>query len=237
MTLPVYYYHRVGPFRDGAPRKMNASPEAFREHMSVLARKAHPMAIGDLVACAREGRPLPRGAVAVTFDDGYRDLMEFALPVLQEFKIPASFFIVTSGIGGVDSWVRLPSMPNEPIMSWDDLKRLRDAGMTIGSHSATHARLDGLSGEALRRQVADSRAVLEKGLGIRVAHFAYPHGRFSPEAESAVREAGYEAGWATRKGRPPAAGDLTAIRRVPVSGYIRGGRFQLELLLMRFGFR
>lgn len=237
MTLPVYYYHRVGPFRDGAPRKMNVSPEAFREHMSVLARRAHPVAISELVACARDGRPFPRGAVAVTFDDGYKDLMEFALPVLQEFRIPAAFFIVSGGIGATDAWNKVEGVPNEPILSWDDLKRLRDAGMTIGSHSATHARLDGLQGEALREEIEGSRRDLQSGLGIQILHFAYPQGRYSPEAEKLVADAGYAAGWATRKGRPLARGDVTAIRRAPVSGVIRGGRFRWELFLMRVGLR
>ena len=237
MTLPVYYYHRVGPFRDGAPLKMNVSPDAFREHMSVLARRAHPVSLDALVACARDRRSFPRGAVAVTFDDGYKDLMEFALPVLREFKIPAAFFIVSRGIGGIDSWVSIDRLPNEPVMSWDDVKRLRDEGMTIGSHSATHGPLDGPDPENLKSEIEGSRHELQAGLGIPIRHFAYPQGRFTPRAEKAVEEAGYSAGWATRKGRPLKSGDATAIRRVPVSAYIRGGRFRWELLLMRLGLR
>lgn len=237
MTLPVYYYHRVGPFRDGAPLKMNVAPDVFREHMSVLARRANPVSISDLVACAHDRRPFPRGAVAVTFDDGYKDLLEHALPVLKEFKIPAAFFIVTGGIGGMDAWNRIDGIPNEPIFSWDDLKRLRDEGMTIGSHSATHARLDGLHGDALREEIEGSRRDLQSQLGIQIRHFAYPQGRYSPEAEKLVADAGYVSGWATRKGRPLAPGDVTAIKRAPVSSYIRGGRFRWELFLMRMGIR
>ncbi|HTF58030.1 MAG TPA: polysaccharide deacetylase family protein [Planctomycetota bacterium] len=237
MTLPVYYYHRVGPFRDGAPPKLNVDPAAFREHMSVLAHRANAVSIVELVACAREGRPIPRGAVAVTFDDGYRDLMEFALPVLKEFRIPAAFFMVTGGIGATDAWNKIEGVPNEPIMSWDDLKRLRDEGMTIGSHSATHEVLDGLPESRLREEVEGSRRLLQERLGVPVRHFAYPQGRFSPAAEAAVKAGGYDAGWATRKGRPLAPGDVTAIRRAPVSSFIRGGRFRWELLLMKMGIR
>ncbi len=237
MSLPVYYYHRVGPFRAGAPPKMNVAPDAFREHMSVLARKANPVSISDLIVCAHDRRPFPRGAVAVTFDDGYKDLLEHALPVLKEFHIPAAFFIVSGGVGGTDSWNTIEGVPREPILSWDDLKRLRDEGMTIGSHSATHARLDELSGEVLKEEIAGSRRELQAQLGIEIRHFAYPQGRYSAEAEKAVAEAGYVAGWATRKGRPLAPGDVTAIRRAPVSGFIRGGRFRWELLLMRLGIR
>jgi len=237
MTLPVYYYHRVGPFRDGASLRMNVAPEAFREHMSVLARRAHPVTLDVLVECARDGKPFPRGAVSVTFDDGYRDLMGFALPVLRELRIPATFFIVTGGIGATDAWNRIEGLPNEPIMSWDDLKRLRDAGMTIGSHSASHAPFDGLDESRLKEEISGSKLALERRLGMAVRHFAYPQGRFTPEAERLVRSSGYDAGWATRKGRPLGPGDVTAIRRVPVSAYIRGGRFRWELFLMRLGLR
>ena len=237
MTLPVYYYHRVGPFRDGAPRKMNVTPEAFREHMAVLARRANPVSLNDLIACAHDGRSYPSGAVAVTFDDGYKDLMEHALPVLREFKIPAAFFVVTGGLGGTDAWNDIAGVPREPVMDWDDLKKLRDEGMTIGSHSATHARLDALGGDALRAEVDAPRRELQAKLGIQIRHFAYPQGRYSGEAEKAVLDAGYAAGWATRKGRPLSSVDHTAIRRVPVSGFIRGGRFRWELFLMRLGIR
>jgi peptidoglycan/xylan/chitin deacetylase (PgdA/CDA1 family) len=144
---------------------------------------------------------------------------------------------VSGGVGGVDSWVKIDKLPNEPVMGWDDLKKLRDAGMEIGSHSATHARLDEASGDALRSEVEGSKATLESKLGTTISHFAYPQGRFSGEAEAAVKAAGYAAGWATRKGRRLASGDLTAIGRVPVSSYIRGGRFRWELFLMRLGLR
>ncbi|HZL71399.1 MAG TPA: hypothetical protein VFC86_02980 [Planctomycetota bacterium] len=86
MTLPVYYYHRVGPFRDGAPLKMNVSPDAFGEHMSVLARRANPVALDTLVECAREGKPFPGGAVAVTFDD----FLKIPEPKKEEHKKPAA---------------------------------------------------------------------------------------------------------------------------------------------------
>jgi len=231
VTLPVYYYHRVGPFRPGAPRKLNVDPAAFREHLAVLSKKAKPVSLDALVDAKA-----PRGAVAVTFDDGYRDLLEHALPALKEFRIPAAVFVVTDGAGKTDAWNEVPGVPPEPLLSWDDLKRLRDAGWTIGSHSRTHAAMDRLDAAGLKRETEESRAEIERRLGIRVRHFAYPQGRFTAEAEAAVAAAGYDAGWATRKGRPLSEG-RTAIRRVPVSGYIRGTRFAWELRLMRLGIR
>lgn len=236
MKVPVFYYHRVGPFADGAPRKLNVSPEAFREHMSVLARRARVLSLNEIADAVRSGRALPRNAAAVTFDDGYRDVMIHALPILKEFRIPATFFVVTDGVGGTDSW-NDGIVPLQPLLGWRDLARLRDEGMSIGSHSCSHAILDALDEGRLRREIFESRHVLEERLRIPIRHFAYPQGRFSPTAEQFVREAGYDAGWATRRGRSPAAGNLTAIRRAPVSAFIRGRRFAFELWLMKWGLR
>src|SRR3990172_5351239 len=127
MRLPVYYCHRVGPFRPGAPRKLNVEPAAFREHMAALARRANPVPLDTLV----DVRPVPRGAVAVTFDDGYRDLLEHALPVLKEYRIPATVFVVTDGVGKTDAWNEVPGVPPEPLLGWNDLQRLRDEGVAI----------------------------------------------------------------------------------------------------------
>lgn len=229
MTPPVYYYHRVGPFRSGAPLKLNVDPAAFREHMGVIARHAKPVTLDALLEGAASG------AAAVTFDDGYRDLLDHALPVLRELRIPATFFIVSGGVGATDSWNEVPGVPNEPLLSWDDLKRILDEGHAIGSHSATHARMDGIDGEALRREAAGSKEELERRLGIRIRHFAYPQGRFSAAAEKAVAEAGYAAGWATRKGRPLTPEDRLAVRRIPVSARIRGRRFRWEMFLRSWG--
>ena len=232
MTAAVFYYHRVGPFRAGAPRKMNVEPASFRAHMKALAGASNPVSLDALV----DG-PIPRGAVAVTFDDGYRDLLDHALPTLRELKIPATFFIVAGGVGSTDTWNEIPGVPREPTLAWDELARIRDAGLSIGSHSMTHPRLDGVSADELRREVGESKRVIEAKLGIRVRHFAYPQGRHSPEAERAVQAAGYDAGWATKKGRILTDEDRFAARRIPVSGHISGLRFRWEHFLRRIGVR
>ncbi|MBI4564014.1 MAG: polysaccharide deacetylase family protein [Planctomycetes bacterium] len=237
MNVPVFYYHRIGPFREGAPRRLNAAPEAFREHMQVLARRARPASLDTLVDWVRSGRPIPRGTAAVTFDDGYRHVLEYALPTLKEFGIPATFFIVTGGVGADDSWNDGSRVPRERILSWDELARIVAEGHAIGSHTCSHAVLEGMAEDRLRREIFESKKILEERLGIPVRHFAYPQGRFSLEAERLVREAGYAAGWATRKGKPLSNDDLTAVRRVPVSSWIRGPRFRWELFLMKWGLR
>jgi len=217
-VTPVLYYHRVGPFRPGAPRKMNVSPEAFRAQMLLLRR--HRVEVLTLDQVLEGGR-----GVALTFDDGYRDCLEHALPILQSLGFPATFFIVAGRVGGMDDWMRGTRQPPERLMDWDDLRRLVDAGMAVGSHSLTH-------GTLTPEEVSGSRRLLEDRLGIRVEHFAYPRGECPPEAQSWVRSAGYRAGWATRSGD---ARPFTR-RRLPVSGSSGLAAFAGRLLKARMGY-
>lgn len=211
----VLYYHRVGPFRDGAPRKMTVTPENFRAQMR-LVEKAGALSLDDAAA----GKP----GVCVTFDDGFRDCLEFALPELRARRLPAAFFIVAGLVGKTDEWMRVTAHPAEALMAWDDLKRLRDEGFTIGSHSMTHTALT-------RAEVVDSRRVLQDALGLPIPHFAYPRGEHTPEAVEWVREAGYSTAWATKSG-PDAP---YTRRRLPVSASLSPFGFRLKLFKARFG--
>lgn len=197
---------------------MNVSPEAFRAQMHLLRRHRVRVLTLDQVLAGLPG-------VALTFDDGYRDCLEHALPVLRDLGFPAAFFIVAGHVGGTDAWMRGTPLPPERLMGWDDLRGLAAAGMTIGSHSLTH-------GALTREEVRESRRLLEGRLGVRVEHFAYPRGECPAGAEEWVREAGYRAGWATRSG---GAGPFRR-RRLPVSGSSGLAAFAGRLIKARLGY-
>jgi peptidoglycan/xylan/chitin deacetylase (PgdA/CDA1 family) len=218
LMTPVLYYHRVGPFRAGAPQKMTVTPENFKSQMHFLRRNKIDVLTLDEVLAGSPG-------VALTFDDGFKDCMEFALPTLEALHFPATFFIVAGAVGGTDAWMRVTPMPEERIMDWDDLQRLLEARMTIGSHSMTHTTLTEV-------EVGESRRVLEGRLGIKVDHFAYPRGERPPGADGWVKAAGYKAAWATKSGDD---GAFTR-RRLPISANASLADFGARLLKARLGY-
>ncbi len=165
-----------------------------------------------------------RGA-AITFDDGFKDCMEYAVPLLRALRFPAAFFVVAGCVGGTNAWMRGTGAPEEPLMGWDDLRRLVDEGFAIGSHSLTH-------GTLTREEVVESRLLLEERLGIKVRHFAYPRGEVTAEWAAWVREAGYSAGWATRSGND----EPYTRRRLPVSGSAGLAAFAGRILKARLGY-
>lgn len=219
--IPVLYYHRVGPFAAGAERKMNVEPGRFQAQMEHLANRCHPVTLDAVL----DGAP-PR-AIAVTFDDGYRDLMEHALPVLRDLRIAATFFIVAGAVGGKDRWYR----GEQDIMTWDDLETLKSAGMEIGSHAMTHGRLDQMSEAEARRELVESKRLLEERLGGPVRHLAYPQGGRNDLVKRLAAEAGYRAAWATKSGE----GGPYAMKRLRVASDEGMLRFRFKLLKARWG--
>lgn len=157
----------------------------------------------DGVAIAPLARLLERPAdqrprVALTFDDGLKTVRSAALPLLRARALPFTLFVVTDFVGRDNGWpTQRRGIARLPLLDWDELKELRDAGVEIGSHSATHARLHGLSEAEWSRELADSRKRLEDRLGVAASSFAYPDGVHDDEAVRRVA-ACYERAVTTR---------------------------------------
>ena len=172
MTSMVLAYHAL----DESGSVVSTSREKFRQQMQSLADAAIPVVGLDQVV------HFP-GAVAITFDDGYVSVLEHGIPVLAKHGFPSTTFVVTAQCGKGNDWdQRGRAIPKLPVMSWTQLRELLLAGMTLGSHSHTHPRLNASNA---REELQRSKQELEDHLGIRASLFCYPYG----EADTAVREA------------------------------------------------
>ncbi|RIL08042.1 MAG: hypothetical protein DCC71_00900 [Proteobacteria bacterium] len=203
-------YHRFGDL----PRDPWCVPQRdFDAQMRSLARAGRLVSLDDVLAFAAGRRALAPDAVLVTIDDGYRSVLDVALPVLREHGVPAVFFVSAGCIGsGVG-----PDAP-EPFLAWDELARVRDAGVEIGSHAFDHVSLGRLSLGDARAQAERSRALLAERLGAPPRAFAYPFGTradFNEATERMLTEVGYEVVFNALHGaiRPgAAAGSLPRVK-------------------------
>lgn len=130
-------------------------------------------------------------AVALTFDDGFRNFAERAWPRLRDAGLPVTVFVVSQHAGGDNRWGGAddPGIPTLPLLGWDELGRLAAEGLSLGSHSRTHRPLPSLSPQELADELAGSRAEIEARTGRRPATFAYPFGDVdAPSAAAAARE-------------------------------------------------
>jgi peptidoglycan/xylan/chitin deacetylase (PgdA/CDA1 family) len=190
--MAILLFHRV---TDAVPEDgLTISTARFRALCGMLRRRFRVVPLAEVFCAVRAGRDMPPRTVAVTFDDCYRDNL-IAARVLAEHGLPAAFFVPTGFVGTdrIFPWDRgLPPMPN---LTWDDLREMAALGHDIGSHTVTHPNLGVAPYEEARREIFESKEVLEQRLGQRVRWFAYPFGgrnHLRPEAAALVEEAGYE---------------------------------------------
>src|SRR5262249_13389250 len=142
-----------------------------------------------------EPASLPERSALVTFDDGYRSLLEHGLPTLRAFDCPGALFVPTAYLGGTNAFDR-DEEPEEAICSVEDLRRLRRQGLSIQSHGVMHRGFSDLGPAEQEHEVSRSKQVLEEAVGEPVELFSFPYGDGGKDAEqvtSLLRRAGYRA--------------------------------------------
>jgi peptidoglycan/xylan/chitin deacetylase (PgdA/CDA1 family) len=152
--------------------------------------------------------------VGLTFDDGYCDFLDVAVPILQRHRCTATVFALPGRLGGMNSWDE--SGDRKRLMTADGLKMAAAAGMEVASHGMLHARLSALDDDALENEVRGSKEKLEGVLGSPIAGFAYPFGDFNGRIERSVVDAGYDYACAVRSRPSASVGSIHSIQRVGV---------------------
>ena len=185
-SLPILAYPRIYP--DGL------NTDIFEQQLQYLKDCGYYNASWeDWQSAKRDKIPLPGKAVLLTFDGGYLDFFNYAFPLLKRFDFTATVFLVAESIGKTNSWEKADSEEVQ-LMGWPEIWQLRDAGIEIGSTSATYQPLTNLSPTEIVREGAKSRAILERGLGKSVKCFAYPYGSVDKIVEHLVGAIGYNYG-------------------------------------------
>ncbi len=163
------------------------SPEAFHAQLNWLTLEfaCVPLAEVQEIVDGKTTR-MRRPSVAITFDDGYQDWLQYAMPALRSRNIPATFFITTRFTIVTSD----PQTGLEPLRS-EDVNLLAAAGFEVGSHSHTHRDLSSCSREDLREECQTSRSILQQVSGQLVTRLSYPKGRYDKRHEDVVRDAGY----------------------------------------------
>lgn len=210
--LTVLAYHLVGA---GSDSPVDLPPERFRRQMEELAEGGRVVDL-DEAARALERGDLPGDAVALTFDDAYRNFYDKALPILRELALPATLFVPIQFVDGAGPGP-IEAARDLPACTWEQLGELAAGSeVRIGSHGWTHRDLRRLGPDELARELADSRRTLEERAGARVGGFCYPRALWNRRLERHVAAA---YAWAVigggRKNRPRAQ-PLHRLHRVPI---------------------
>jgi peptidoglycan/xylan/chitin deacetylase (PgdA/CDA1 family) len=193
----VLMYHSISrPEIDHDP--LCTSPERFEAQMLYLKRhNMRGVSMRELHLALSAGKTT--GLVGVTFDDGYEDFLDVAIPILEKFNFSATVFVVAGMLGEENTWEHGGRpRPRLKLFGKDGVREVSERGMEIGSHTVTHPRLSGLDSETLIHEVGDSRRVLGEILNAPVEGFSYPYGDLDGPAVRAARGAGYGYAVATK---------------------------------------
>ncbi|CAN5749998.1 polysaccharide deacetylase family protein [soil metagenome] len=217
-AVSVLMYHQVGPFANRPAHKAAFCDIArFEAHMAWLrALRYHVIGLEDAWRGLFAGAPLPRRAVVLTFDDGYENFERWAWPVLQRNNFPATLFAVAGQLGHHAGWLDRSFDP-APLLDAAALRRLADEGVSIGSHSMSHARLTTLPDAQARHELRGSKALLEDALGRAVPDFCYPYGDHDERVRDLTRAAGYRLALTCARGAANTANNAWEIPRKGIS--------------------
>ena len=253
--VPVLAYHGITTTRDASLtnlRRLHIWEARFEEHLHVLRSRWRPMSLSALCEATESRRTVPSRSVVVTLDDGYRNVLTTAVPLLKQFAVPATIFVLTGVESGRRLWIdrleaviaassapslewdertfsltsdsgkaeairalvpvfaRLRSQresalerlrmllgnppdhrdPDRDLLTWDEVRTIRDTGLEIGSHAHLHEPLTQLSVEEAGSSLLASYKTLERELGRGRYALSYPYGAWNDSVAEAAREAG-----------------------------------------------
>jgi len=228
--VTILCYHRIGE----GDREIDVPAPRFEAHLEALASVDRVRALDDSLAD-------PRGGLVLTFDDGFRDFHEFALPALVRHRVPALLYLAT---GFVDAGDPRSGVGPDRALTWSMLAEAVSTGLvTVGSHTHGHVDLSRADAIAAEDELRRSIELIEDRLGTPCRHFAYPWGRASQAAERVARQrfaTAALAAWRTnRSGRiePHRLGRTPVMRsdggflfRAKARGQLDGERFAYRAL-------
>ena len=207
----ILLYHHVS---SSTPASTSISPEAFKSHMEYLDAHHTVVSLQDVVSAIQHNSTLPENAVAITFDDGYANILDNAHPILADLGFPYTVFINPDEIG---------VGPKQ--LTWEQVIAMHNDGVVFANHTLDHLHM--LNGE----QVMGERAWLEKvwqnvesaekkiedKLDISLKYLAYPFGEYNTALANKLKAEGY-IGFGQHSGAVGPSSDMQALPRFPAAG-------------------
>ncbi|MEK8130126.1 polysaccharide deacetylase family protein [Paenibacillus filicis] len=195
VSIPVLNYHSIGK-KPGSTLVLD--PELLAAQMDYLDREGYtPLTLSDFMLVLEHKLEKPDKPVLLTFDDGYMDNYELAMPILQRYNFPATLFMSPGSVGQPD------------YLTWEQAKEMKEAGWDIQPHGMTHPRLSKLSAAKQRLEITEASRLIEEELGVKSLVFCYPYGDFNNDTLAILKEEGFKYAFTIEQG-------LTTSRQHPL---------------------
>ncbi|MFQ5900440.1 MAG: polysaccharide deacetylase family protein [Thermodesulfobacteriota bacterium] len=251
MSIPVLMYHHVN---NHVGDLVTITPQVFESQMRFLKESGfYTLTLDDLLSYIRGRHDIPKKSVVITFDDGYLDNYIHAFPILKQYNLKASIFIVVSWVEGAslkeqrnEHKVDIPThreskefirreKPYKSIINWKMIKEMQGSGLVeFYSHTMTHSRCDNILEGELKVELKASKDVLEDRLGRMSPYLCWPWGYFNGFGVDMAKEAGYKALFTTKPGVVRKGTDPFYIDRIVVKNKVGWFKRQIRIYTSPF---
>lgn len=210
-SFVMLQYHHVA---SDTPRITSVSAKELEEHMAYLAEYHHVISLQTALDSIRNKTAMPARSVVITFDDGYKNILENGHPILKKYGFEYTIFINPSQIGVLNSQ-----------LTWDEVKQMSKEGVSFANHTLDHLHLlDRYAGEdktswltRLKNNITEAETLISDQLGYSKKWLAYPFGEFDLEVKAMLKEMGY-IGFGQHSGGAGQLSDMQALPRYPAAG-------------------
>jgi peptidoglycan/xylan/chitin deacetylase (PgdA/CDA1 family) len=207
-VVPILVYHQ---FAKSCDSPLCMPTQIFEQQMNYLKKNGfRVVSCNELLGFLRYRHPLPKKAVVITIDDGYRSAYDIAYPILNKYGFRATLFVYTDFVGASSNAV-----------TWDQLKEMKEDGFEIGGHTVSHIDLtQQREGEDQRayevktdRELRVSKQIIDERLGQDTVLLAFPYGRYNPSVLHMCSRLGYKMGLSVQRGSNPFFADPLRLKR------------------------
>jgi peptidoglycan/xylan/chitin deacetylase (PgdA/CDA1 family) len=231
--------------------RLNTSPKRFTQQMKFLSdNNYHVLSLSEAANLLNQpinqlpNQPIPQSSphpingspnqpvnfIVITFDDGFRDFLEYAWPVLSDFRQTATVFLPTDFIGA-----NRRSFNNRECLIWPEVRELYSQGVSFGSHTASHPKLYGFPWKDVQREMRESRLQIEDELHAPATCFSYPYAfpredrEFVQHFAKELVDQGYRTAVTTIVGRAGRRSEPLRLERLPINDSDDQGLFEAKL--------
>lgn len=185
VKIPILIYHSIRPYYPGITKlikEFTVPPDVFEDQLQYLKNNGYTVIVlDDLINHFSSGTPLPTKPVIITLDDGWENQYRYAYPLLKKKNYLAIFYVYPDAVN------------TKHFLTWEEINILAKNGMVIGDHTYSHPELPKVTDpNALRKEIVESKKVIEDHIGKSVKDFAYPFGAYTSKHVDLVKQAGYQ---------------------------------------------
>jgi len=213
----ILAFHRVNHYEIN---HLSTPIHIFDKLMWTIQQHYSPVPLQYIIDTLNKGNKIPPKTIVITFDDGYRDNLLYAAPILKKYNIPATFFVTSGYINTqrIFPWDAASNIPH-PNMTWEDVRELQRIGFEIGSHTINHVNLGKATESEAIQEINQSKEQIKDQVKAPVTTIAIPFGKkecVQSNTEKIIKEAGYQASFMLRGGKLTEKSNPYYLPRVPI---------------------